>query len=120
MVFPEDFDYERRQAREQRKEWLDISEEEQIAEGDISVSETVTGHNPRPEVFDDDFEDELDDEGMHVLDEAELETLEDPFDADGYLADEEDDEDDFDAEDDDFDGAEDWADEGLEDAEDTY
>lgn len=120
MVFPEDFDYERRQAREQRKEFIDISEDKEIAEGDISVSETVTGHDPRPDVFDEDFDDELDEEGMHVLDEAELETLEDPFDADGYLDDEEDDEDDFDDEDEDFDRAEDWDDEGLEDAEDTY
>ncbi len=117
MVFPEDFDYERRQAREQRDEFIDISEEEQIAEGDITVSETVTGHDPRPEISDEDFEDELDDEGMHILDEAELETLEDPFDADGYLDDEEDE--DFD-DDEDFDGAEDWDDAGLEDAEDTY
>lgn len=119
MVFPEDFDYERQQAREQRAEWLDISEEEQIAEGDISVSETVSGHDPRPEVFDKDFAEELDDEGMHVLDEAELETLEDPFDADGYLADEEDAEDELEK-DEDFDRAEDWNDKGLEDAEDTY
>ena len=118
MVFPEDFDYDRRQAREQRREFIDISEDEQIAEGDITVSETVTGQDPKPDVFDEDFDDELDEEGMHIMDEDELERLEDPYDADGYLDDEEDD--DLDEEDDDFDGAEDWDDEGAEEAEDTY
>jgi hypothetical protein len=88
MVFPEDFDYERRQAREQRDEFVEIVEEEQIAEGDISVSETVSGHDPTPEIDDDDFMDELADEGMHIMDEEEFETLEDPYDADGYLEDE--------------------------------
>lgn len=123
MVFPEDFDYERRQAREQREEWLDISENIEREEGDISVADTVSGRERLPGILgdeDEDIEDVLDEEGMHVLDEAELEMLEDPFDADGYLDDEEDDDDDFDDEDEDFDRAEDWDDEGLEDAEDTY
>lgn len=115
MVFPEDFDYDKRQAREQREEFVEIAQEEQIAEGDISVSETVTGHDPRPDIDDEDFSDELDDEGMHIIDEAELEQLEDPYDADGYLA-----EDDDAGDDEDFDAAEDWDDEGKAEAEDTY
>ncbi|MBE2268935.1 MAG: hypothetical protein IAE80_11940 [Anaerolinea sp.] len=88
MVFPEDFDFERREAREQREEFFDIAQEEQIAEGDISVSETVSGHDPTPEIDDEDFADQLDDEGMHIMDEEEFERLEDPYDEDGYLEDE--------------------------------
>ncbi len=88
MVFPEDFGYDKKEAREQREEFLEIEEEELMAEGDISVSETVSGHDAKPDAFDQDFEDELDEEGMHIMDEEEFESLEDPFDSDGYLEDE--------------------------------
>jgi hypothetical protein len=67
--FPEELG-ESREAREQaRKEWLDVVEDEYIAQGDISVSETVDGHDPTPDLEDEDeFDDELH-ENMHVEDE---------------------------------------------------
>lgn len=93
MVFPEDFEYDEDAAEEHWDEMVDIAEDEQIDEGDITVSETRTGHDPMPS--DDDiaesFEEELDDEGMHIMDEDEFEMLEDPYDADGYLDDEDED-----------------------------
>ncbi len=95
MVFSEDFDPDGRQARKERREgreeFLQIAEDKEIAEGDISVSETVSGHDPQPDAFDEDFDDELDEEGMHIMDEEEFERLENPYDADGYLDDEDED-----------------------------
>lgn len=92
MVFPEDYDDDNG-AEEHWDEWVEIAEQEQIDEGDITVSETRTGHDPMP--GDDDveegFEEELDDEGMHIMDEAEFEMLEDPYDSDDYIDDEDED-----------------------------
>jgi hypothetical protein len=77
MVLPGDWDEDSEEARaedreedlEDREEWLDIVEDEYIAQGDISASETVDGHEALPELEDEDsFEDELDD----ILDEDEL------------------------------------------------
>ena len=62
MVFRSDVDDEldadREDRLEERDEWFEVVEDEQIAEGDISVSETVSGHDPTPELDDEDaFED---------------------------------------------------------------
>lgn len=35
-------------------EWLTMSEEKEIAEGDVSVSETIDGHQPLPHLAEDD------------------------------------------------------------------
>ncbi len=37
-------------------EWLRMSEEKEIAEGDVSVSETADGHDPLPALDDDEEE----------------------------------------------------------------
>lgn len=53
-----------------REEWMQIAEEEQIAEGNITVSDTVDGHDPTPDLDDDvetALEDELDDD-LAILD----------------------------------------------------
>ena len=93
MVFPQDFENDEEGAQELWAEWVDNAQQEQLDEGDITVSETRTGHDPMP--ADDDvaesFEEELDDEGMHIMDEDEFEMLEDPYDSDGYLDDEDED-----------------------------
>lgn len=77
MVLRGDWDEDSEEARaedreenlDDRDEWLDIVEDEYIAQGDISASETVDGHSPLPELEDEDsYEDELDD----ILDEDEL------------------------------------------------
>jgi hypothetical protein len=69
MVFPDDFDdpeEEREEALENREEWLEEVEDEYIAQGDISASETVDGHEP--DLDDEDaFENEFD-EAMHEED----------------------------------------------------
>lgn len=97
MVFPEDFDYERRQAREHRKEFIELSEDIEREEGDISTADTVNGRERLPGILgdeDEDIEETLGEQGMHIMDEDEFEMLEDPYDSDGYLDDDEDDEDD--------------------------
>lgn len=59
---------DREDALDERKEWMDIAEEEFIAEGDITASETVDGEEPT----------DLDDDGEpledfdEVIDEDEL------------------------------------------------
>ena len=73
MVFPDDFDddpeEEFEEDEEDREEWLEEVEDEYIAQGDISVSETIDGHEAIPDLDDeDDFENEFD-EAMHEEDE---------------------------------------------------
>lgn len=59
---------DRKDALDERQEWMDIAEEEFIAEGDITASETVDGEEPTD--LDDDGEplEDFDD----VIDEDEL------------------------------------------------
>jgi hypothetical protein len=67
--FPEELGESRRAREQARKEWLDEVEDEYIAQGDISVSETVDGRDPLPDLEDEDeFDDELH-ENMHEEDE---------------------------------------------------
>jgi hypothetical protein len=79
MVFPINEDPEERRAA--REEWFEIAEEEQIAEGDISTSETVDGHDPMPDLDDDEdmLENEFD-EGMHIGDIEDEGGSDDPVD----------------------------------------
>lgn len=89
MVFPDDLD-ESRRARDEvrdeaRKNWLDEEEREQIAEGDISVSETVDGHDPTPDLDDFDERGSLRDEGIYVGDIENMGGSGDPV--DHYLED---------------------------------
>lgn len=64
----------RRERREAREEFVDIAEEEQIAEGDISVSETETGEDPTPDLDDIEIEDEVwGEDDLIVLDEEDPE-----------------------------------------------
>ena len=78
MVFADDFDddpaetcfgqEEREEELEDREDWLEEVENEYVAQGDISVSETEDGHDPSPDLDDeDDFENEFD-EAMHEED----------------------------------------------------
>lgn len=60
MLFPEDAELDDEARREFREEWLEIAEDEQIAEGDISVSETVSGKDPLPDLDDEGMDDALD------------------------------------------------------------
>ncbi|MFN8528290.1 MAG: hypothetical protein U0670_06740 [Anaerolineae bacterium] len=84
--FPEDLNEDPEARREARREFLDIEEDEQIAEGDISVSETVSGHDPLPEVDDRDLEgDVLGDPDLSVLDEDDPELGFGYEDEDAYL-----------------------------------
>lgn len=54
----DELDADREDRLEERDEWFEVVEDEQIAEGDISVSETVSGHDPTPDLDDEDaFED---------------------------------------------------------------
>ncbi len=55
--------------RDYREEWIEIAEEVQIAEGDISVSETVDGHDPTPDLDDADRFEEVE---MSIADEDDL------------------------------------------------
>ncbi|MCC6802329.1 MAG: hypothetical protein IT319_05560 [Anaerolineae bacterium] len=55
MVIPRDIDNPRADREDDLdvpEEWLEVAEDEQIAEGDISVSETVDGHDPTPDLDD--------------------------------------------------------------------
>lgn len=75
MVLPADWegdDEEARDAvRDEWEEWFEVAEDEQIAEGDISVSETVDGKDPIPEIDDADRYKEF----MQTIDEDELDQL---------------------------------------------
>ena len=67
--FPEELDEDPKAREAARREWLDEVEDEYIAQGDISVSETIDGHDPTPDLDDEDeFDDELH-ENMHEEDE---------------------------------------------------
>ncbi len=72
MVFPDDFDDDPEEDREEededREEWLEEVEDEYIAQGDISVSETLDGHDPIPDLDDDDAIENEFDEAMHEED----------------------------------------------------
>lgn len=101
--FPEELGESRKARDEARKDWLEEVEDEYIAQGDISVSETVDGHDPLPDLEDEDeFDDELH-ENMHVEDEDEedLEDDDDLYEEDEDAYDDEDDDDEDDNEDDD-------------------
>lgn len=75
MVFPADWegdDQEARDAvRDEWEEWFEVAEDEQIAEGDISVSETVDGKDPIPEIDEADRYEEF----MQTIDEDALDDL---------------------------------------------
>ena len=83
MVLPDDLNDSRRARREAREDWLDEEEREQIAEGDVSVSETETGHDPTPDL--DDFDAKGDYEGFYVGDIEDEGGSDDPV--DHYLED---------------------------------
>ena len=58
MEYPRDFDdpfEDREDDLEEREYWLEVAQDEQIAEGDITVSETADGHDPTPDL-DDEFD----------------------------------------------------------------
>ncbi len=88
MVFPEDLEddrEDRRARREDRKDWFDEEEREQIAEGDVSVSETASGRDPTPDLDDFDEDEDYEDEGMSVGDIEDEGGSDDPV--DHYLED---------------------------------
>ncbi len=88
MVFPEDLeeDHEDRRARrEDRKDWLDEEEREQIAEGDISVSDTASGREPTLDSDEFDEDDEFEAAGMYIDDVEDEGGSDDPI--DHYLED---------------------------------
>jgi hypothetical protein len=72
MVFPDDFDGDPSEDREEdledRADWLDEVEDEYIAQGDVTVSETVDGHDPTPDLDDEDIFENTFDEAMHEED----------------------------------------------------
>lgn len=61
-------DEDSRERDEHREEWLDMVERKEIAEGDISVSETQTGHDPQPDLDDNDAD--IDDLGNLIDEDA--------------------------------------------------
>ncbi len=71
MVFPNylDDDVDDVEAeREEREEWLEAVEDEYIAQGDVTVSETEDGHDPTPDLDDEDEFDTAFNEAMHEED----------------------------------------------------
>lgn len=85
MMFPEDMGEDRAARREARQDWIEEEEREQIAEGDVTVSETVDGHDPTPDLDDFDAAEEFEDAGMYVGDIEDEGGSDDPV--DHYLAD---------------------------------
>ncbi len=85
VYFPEELGETPEERRRARDEFLDIAEDAQIAEGDITVSETETGHDPMPDLDDDppDVQDNL-----TVLDEDDPELAFNYDEKDDYLDDE--------------------------------
>lgn len=75
MVFPADWDNENEETRDavrdEWEEWFEVVEDEQTAEGDISVSETVDGKEPIPEIDDAERYEEF----MQTISEDELDDL---------------------------------------------
>lgn len=68
--FPEDLNEDPQERLAARAEYLDIAQDEQIAEGDISTSETETGQIALPELDDREIEDELlGEDDLELLDE---------------------------------------------------
>jgi hypothetical protein len=69
MVFPRHLDDDPREDREEdledRAEWLDEVEDAYIAQGDVTVSETADGHDPTPDLDDEDAFENAFDEAMH-------------------------------------------------------
>ena len=68
MIFPENLDEDPEARREFREEWFEREEAEEIAEDEVSISDTGDGRSP---IVDDELEDEEEledelDEGMHV------------------------------------------------------
>jgi hypothetical protein len=96
--FPEELGEDPKARDEARRDWLEEVEDEYIAQGDISVSETLGGHNAAPDLDDEDeFDDELH-ENMHeeFQDEEDYEDDDDPYDEDEDPNDDEDEYDDDD------------------------
>jgi len=97
MLFPDELGEDKEARREYEAEYWQLAEDKQIAEGDITVSETVDGQDPTPDI-DDDFEDLLEDDDLVVEDLDELALSNDPV--DHYLDDDEDEDEDEDDDDD--------------------
>lgn len=93
--FLDDLEIDPEERRAARREFIELAEEEQIAEGDISVSETVSGHDPTPDIDDRQTAGEvLGEDELRVLDEDDPE-LAFSYDLDDdYLVDDDDDDDD--------------------------
>ncbi|MBK8021415.1 MAG: hypothetical protein IPK19_08270 [Chloroflexi bacterium] len=78
--FPEEIEGPPEGEESPREEWLEVVEDEEIAEGDITVSETVDGHDPTPDLDDDDEEalrldEEIDGAGDDLLDPSDEDVL---------------------------------------------
>lgn len=55
------------------EEFIDLAQDEEIAEGDVTVSETQTGHDPDPELDDREIdEDTIGEDDLNVRDEENL------------------------------------------------
>ncbi len=67
-VPPDENEQRRDPTRDERDKWLDVAEDEQIAEGNISVSDTVDGSNPTPDLDDEGAFEEFD----RIIDEEDL------------------------------------------------
>lgn len=65
---PYDHSDRRDPVRDEWEEWFEVAEDEQIAEGNITVSDTVDGHDPTPDLDDEDVLDEFD----RLIDEEDL------------------------------------------------
>jgi hypothetical protein len=59
MAYSDDLDLTPEEHANARDEFVDMEQDEQIAEGDITVSETVDGERPLPDIDDRETEDEL-------------------------------------------------------------
>ena len=77
MVFPDDFDDNSQEDRDEdeeereeyREAWFEIGEDEEVAEDDISASDTRDGGDSLPDPFDEDVLGDGIDEMMHEEDE---------------------------------------------------
>jgi len=68
-MFPEDFTEDKKAREEYMEEYYKIAEEKELAEGDITVSETVDGRDPLPDLDDSEMLDDSTEDELTIVDE---------------------------------------------------
>jgi hypothetical protein len=68
MVFPDELDEDPKERDEFREAWFEITEAQELAEDDVSVSDTGDGKETMPDLNDDEEEETALNEMMHEED----------------------------------------------------